>query len=520
MRPLLAFLTLAGLTQTAGAFEIPTGIDDLAVHWDNTITAGLGWRAQGIDPVIGNNVTTHQSDYKFPNAGDMWKKRIDVLSEFDVVFRDNYGFRVSAAGWYDAAYDNHNYGSNPNLFAFRSRTDGFDSYTKRYYNGPSGELLDAFAFGNFNPGGHNLSMKVGQYSLVWGVSQVSIGEALSYGQQPMNFQKSAENPGISPKEIALPLPQVSFQADLVPKVSLAGYYQLAWRPNRLSEGGTYLGAADPLWQPTAGVPVAPGVTLPISEFEPPSHPGGNYGVQLSLTPEVMGGGNVSLVYRRFDEKQPWPLLVNDASFSGFHNSFARGVQLFGVSSNFGVGGISVGAEMNYTKNGALSSTGIGQDGARGDTWHALLNGMKMFGTTPLWNSSVLIAELGYTHLVNVNSRPDLFNGEGYACVGGQAAGCATKNTVTGSLIFQPMWFNVPFDGVNLTGNLVLAGYGIKGTTPNLIGGQLGSYTWGIGVTADIRNRYKLALQYTGYGARKAQQTTDRGNVILTFSTTL
>lgn len=34
------------------------------------------------------------------------------LSKFHFVYQKNYGFRVSAAGWYDAAYDDKVEGNN------------------------------------------------------------------------------------------------------------------------------------------------------------------------------------------------------------------------------------------------------------------------------------------------------------------------------------------------------------------------------------------------------------------------
>ncbi len=42
-------------------------------------------------------------------------QRVDLLSEFDVVWRQHYGARVSAAGWYDYAYRNSDVKQNPAL---------------------------------------------------------------------------------------------------------------------------------------------------------------------------------------------------------------------------------------------------------------------------------------------------------------------------------------------------------------------------------------------------------------------
>jgi Protein of unknown function (DUF1302) len=66
---------------------------------------------------------------------------------------------VSGAGWYDAAYDDTS-GCNPALCNFSSYPNQqYSDYTKRYYQGPSGELLDAFVFGRFDLGTVPTSVK-------------------------------------------------------------------------------------------------------------------------------------------------------------------------------------------------------------------------------------------------------------------------------------------------------------------------------------------------------------------------
>lgn len=520
LRPLVAALAMAGMASSAFAIDIPTGKEDVVINWNTTVKGGLGWRVDKIDPAIGNSATAHQSDYKFPDRWDMWQKRLDVLTEVDVIVKDSYGLRVSAAGWYDGAYSNTDYAYNPDLVAYRAHLGKFDDETKRFYRGPSGEFLDAFVFGTFDLAGRETSVKLGRHALVWGVSQVSMGESVSYSQQPSDLRKAAELPGASPKETALPLPQFSFQTGLTHTLSLSGYYQFDWKPNRLSAGGTFLGSADMLWGTSGGLPVAPYYTMPITDpVTPSSNSGRNFGVQLAYAPDWLEGGNIAVLYRKFDEKQPWALLLNDAIPTGFHHAYARGVEMVGLVSNFAAGGFSAGAEINYTRNGALASQGPGVFGARGDTWHFLLNGQKIIGETALWNSGVLVAEIGYTHLSKVRESPWLYNGKGYGCAGGVDAGCATDNTWTGSLIFQPTWFNAPAPGINLTGSFVLAGYGISGNSANLIGGKEGSYSWSVGVTADVRNKYKIGLQYSDSKAKKPELTTDRGRLNLTFTTT-
>ena len=93
--------TLAG---GALAFEFDTGNPDLSIRWDNTFRYNLGVRVEGRDNKIGNSAVSDEGTYSF-NTGNVVTNRIDVLSELDFVWKKRIGFRVSGAGWWDAAYD-------------------------------------------------------------------------------------------------------------------------------------------------------------------------------------------------------------------------------------------------------------------------------------------------------------------------------------------------------------------------------------------------------------------------------
>ena len=102
----------ATLSGCALAFEFDTGNPDLSIRWDNTFRYNLGVRVEGRDNKIGNSAVSDEGTYSF-NTGNAVTNRGDVLSELDVVWKKQLGFRVSGAGWYDAAYDSES-SSNPN----------------------------------------------------------------------------------------------------------------------------------------------------------------------------------------------------------------------------------------------------------------------------------------------------------------------------------------------------------------------------------------------------------------------
>ena len=535
-RRLLAPMLLLGAVASplAHAISIDTGNPDLQINWTTDLRLGLGWRAESIDSHIGDDPINQQSDYS-THSGDMWKRRLDVLTEMDVIYKGDYGVRVSATGWYDNAYDDHDLKGNPDLQGISAYADGqLSRQAQRYYNGPSGEILDAFVFGAFNLGSIPVSVKAGQYALIWGVSQVNGSDAISWSQQPANFQKGAEIPGASPKELALPLPQLSFQSQLSDTVSLSGYYHLDWKPNRQSEGGTFLGGPDFLYDDDGRIFVAsvPGFgNIYINQgniIEPDDKQKGNFGMQLSLSPDWYGG-TVGLVYRHLDEMQPWPVnfAVDPSEITGlrFHQVYNRGVDLFGAFTNFSWQDISWGAELSYRRGTALDSTGGplpdgSLDGATGNTWHALFNTQASMPVLPLYDTGVVVAELSYTYLDKVTHNKAVFS----ECADDlDGPGCGSRDASSFSLILLPTWLQV-LPGVDLTGNLTLAGYGLHGNSPVPTGSAERAYAWSTGVTADINMRYKVGLLYSDAGDAEerlgAMGSTDRGRITLTFQTSL
>src|SRR5690606_2403444 len=93
----LAIALAAGVMGTpALAFNIDTGNRDLSVRLDTTAKYSLGVRVEDREDKIANNRNFDETEYKF-DQGDVIMNRIDLLTELDVVYKRQYGFRVSAA---------------------------------------------------------------------------------------------------------------------------------------------------------------------------------------------------------------------------------------------------------------------------------------------------------------------------------------------------------------------------------------------------------------------------------------
>ncbi|MCY1359026.1 hypothetical protein D9M69_455790 [compost metagenome] len=141
-------------------------------------------------------------------------------------------------------------------------------------------------------------------------------------------------------------------------------------------------------------------------------------------------------------------------------------------------------------------------------------------TLPLYDTGVVVAELSYTYLDKVTHNEEVF---GKCADARDGPGCGTRDASSFSLILLPTWLQV-LPGVDLTGNLTLAGYGLHGNSPVLTGPAERAFAWSTGVTADINMRYKIGLLYSDAGDVEdrigAMGSTDRGRITLTFQTSL
>ncbi|CAM3999737.1 DUF1302 domain-containing protein [Roseateles saccharophilus] len=553
----LAPLTLAAATLflalPAGAFEINTGNPDVSVRWDNTVRVNLGWRVEGRDPKIANTVIADEGDYSF-DKGDMVAKRLDLLSEFDVVYKKRSGVRLSAAAWGDAAYGSSSR-SNPNApFAAIPSYVGnqYSSTIKRLYRGGTGEILDAFAFTGFDAGDVPVSVKLGRHSVYWGESLLLGGHmhSVAYAQSPLDLQKGFATPGVEAKELFRPIDQLSAQAQVADTLSLAATYALQWESARYPEGGTYLGPVDFVFNgpDRQYLSAALGFAKRGDAVRPRDR--GEWGLAARWSPNWLDG-TLGFYWRDFADKMPQTLLTQlPPAGSRYNLIYADHVKLFGISLAKNIGGVSLGAEVSQRRNTPLNSQTLGvaiglpdpgqTKGPRGDTWHALVNLLGTISRTPLFDAASWAGELQYSSWSKVRSGANLFNAVGYApCLANGTTrlrnwdkwdGCATKDYVGIGLGFTPSWFQV-VPGVDLSAPLTYA-IGLKGNSAVTFGGNEGLGNFSLGLSADVQQKYRFDLKYIDYLGRYRDNGTavtsqngfttflkDRGFVSLTFKAT-
>lgn len=502
-----------GAAGKAGAVGIPTGNENVEVRWDNTLRYTLGVRVKGQNDAILKDANADDGDRNF--ARGIVANRLDLLSEFDASYKKTYGIRVSGAAWYDQRYnsglDNTSVGSSNHLVNGQQAL-GLSSYTDRYYGGPSGELLDAFAFGTFTLGEIPFNLKVGRHTVIWGESMFASGGAqgISYSQSGIDAGKGFALPGVEMKEIFRPLNQVSLQVQPTKEITLGAQYFLQWEATRLPGAGSYLSFADLLGKGgeslvTPPPPIAMGVVRNAGDIDP--RQAKDWGLMARWSPAWLEG-TLGVYYRNFTAKDGQ---LNISPISGTYDfGYASDVNLYGVSVSQQYFGISVGAEMNYRTGmplqseaaiigpfpGATSSRlpGAGETfGTRGDTFHAVVNTLKLFTKSPVFDNAAFLTEFVYDRWLSISSGRELFKGrDGYAGVDR-----VTKDHVAAQFIFNPTWFQV-LPGVDLSMPLSCS-VGLAGTSsiiPEANNKNDGQY--GIGFSADIFQKYKADLNYVGY----------------------
>lgn len=538
-------LALAVLAATGGAsaMQIDVGNPDIRLRWDNTVRYNLGIRAEDQDSAIMNNPNFDESDGKF-DKGDIVTNRLDLLTEIDLAYKWHFGARVSAAAWYDDAYSDRTVDSNVPGYSTSYDNDRYSSEVERYVYGPSGEILDAFVWANFDLGNTPVNVKVGKHTNYWGEGLLFGSHAISYSQAPMDAVKAVTSPGIETKEVFLPIGQVSAKAQITNNLSISGQYFYEWDHTRMPFGGTYFGAADPFFEGPDRLPAAPGFDLRRGDSKF-GRDDANWGVMARYDIQRLGA-TVGAYYRQFDDYQAWLSPQIDMAAGQYRLVYPRNVKLMGISYAGNIGSASIGAELSYRQDGALNATGISaitNEGPRGDTYHAVLN--AVYGVPRNWlaDNSVLVAELVFSHLDKVTENEEFYKGRGNAACtdlrtpgvpgsGDKEDGCSTRNYSAVAVNYTPQYLAI-LPSWDLSVPLTL-NYGLYGNAANAGGGSEGALAWSVGAQMTYRQKHDFTLRYADTSAQEKNTLnangdemvngngnvggTDRGWVSLTYKT--
>jgi len=526
----LAVAVLGG-AGSACAIEIDLGNPDYRLRFDNTVRYNLGVRVEDQDSRIMNTPNYDESNGKF-GQGDVVTNRVDLLTEVDFAYKYLWGARVSAAAWYDDAYKDGTVESNIPGYSTSYKGDKYSSEVDRYVHGPSGEILDAFVWTNFEMGPVPVNLKIGRHTNYWGEGLLFGAHAISYSQAPTDAVKAVTSPGIETKEVFLPVGQVSVKAQVTENLSVAAQKYFEWEPTRFPYGGTYFGPVDFLFEGPDRAPLAPGFNVNKRDSLE-GRDSANWGVMAKLNVEQIEA-TVGAYYREFDDYQAWVGPQIDMASASYRLVYPREVKLAGLSFSRVFNSVSVGMDLSYRMDGALNTDSVSledNEGPRGDTIHFVANAVYGVPRNFIADNAVLVGEFVYSRLDKVTSHEELYKGEGYASCDNRGIdksdGCSTDDYFAVAVNYTPQYLSVlpSWDmEIPLTVN-----YGLEGNAPSGGAGSEGALAWSAGVKMTYIQRHEFSLRYADTSAKdktlagnriggNSVSTSDRGWLAFTYKT--
>ena len=524
----LALVTVPGAAaQAAEEADAPEaeGSGGLQFSWTNTVRYNAAFRVEGADRQLLGNPNLDDGDRNFDTG--LVSNRLELLSELDAVAANGWGARVSALGWYDTVYNQDN--DNPGFQggAFPNHTsEQFNEFTEktRDLHGRRIELRDAFVFGRADIGDTALTMRLGQYALVWGESLFFAQNAIAGGQSAFDIGRLLADPTAQAKEFVLPVPQASAQLQVTPTLTLGAYYQFRYRENRLPAVGSYLSTMDVAVDGAERLLLQPPFSADRTGDIDPSD-SGQFGVQLRWRVAETDIGFYAIRFHDKDFQQVVRLgLVNVAPGApapvfvvmptSYYLTWNEDTTAYGVSASRSFGEVNVAMEASIRKDQALASAGHAADAsalappgvipgsdnndhpayAVGDTAHVNASAIWSLGPSALWREALFIGEVAWNRMLNCN-----LNCKSPAPGAAPALDSnASRDAVSMRFVFEPTYRQV-FSGLDL-GVPLGVGYTPKGSRsvlgPSFPPEDGGDVT--LGLNATYNQVWRINLAYTAF----------------------
>ena len=491
----LSALSLALLgAGSAQAMSIDSGVSDLQLRWDNTMRYSNAWRLNKIDDetaASADNPNIDDGDRNFSRG--LVSNRFDLLSEFDLRYKRDYGLRVSAAAWYDSVYNENNDNNGRTFVNSQSvASDEFTSDTEKLH-GRKAEFLDAFVYGRFGLGDTSLNLKAGQFAQIYGESLFFGTNGIAAAQLSPDVIKATSVPGSQVKEIMMPSKQVSALWQLNQDLTLGAYYQLEWRKARLPAAGSYFSFADFVDEGGEALLTPFGLLRRGDDLD--AKDSGQGGVQVKYKAGDYEFGVYAAVFH-----DRFPQFYARPGEGDYRLVYGENIKTFGASVSTLIGESNIAAEVSVRQDMPLVATGntvflaAGSNADNndhpaypvGDTLHANVSAINVFPANALWQGASLTGELAFNRRLSISRNADALDPN------------ATRDATAMRVQFQPEYFQVlPQVDVQIPINI---GYGLSGRSsvngagfPAEHGGD-----FSIGLKADYQKTWYAAVNYTNF----------------------
>ena len=319
---------------TNGAQAYDATIGGWQVNIDTTLSSSVDVRASPID----QNFVGVANGGKFVLANNdngtlNYKNNTPVAATQRITTevqakREDYGFFIRATGFYDPITDSE-------------RTD-FQPLTRAAVRdvGADLRLLDAYAFARPDVFGHPVDVRVGAQALNWGEStfiQFGINSIT-----PLDVT-ALRTPGSELRNAFLPIPVVDLKTEIVPDLTIEGFWQPFWTRSKLEPDGSFFGNNDTLLdggtygnlrndfpdnpRSIYGVSLAAGDPFGASlSRSSDRHPTGldEFGIALRKTFTSLDDTEIGLYFENYDSRTPFGSdRTGDYNISGLGGTFAE-----------------------------------------------------------------------------------------------------------------------------------------------------------------------------------------------------
>jgi len=501
-------LAMLGCSQASIAADIPTGVRDLNLRWDNTLKYSVAARLKDPSDELTADPNQDDGDRSFDKG--LISNRVDLLSQLDLVYKRQYGVRVSGAAWYDDVYNQSNDHDSPataNNFSVPS--DEFNDRTEELH-GKDVELLDAFAFGSWRPGGKRLTVRAGRHAILYGESLFFGNNGIAGTQAPTDVIKLLSVPNSQFQEIIRPVSQISSELQLNSNLSIGGFYQFEWEENRIPSAGSFFSAADVI---EGGERFLLGPVDPTTQVGPAlfragdidASDSGQFGLKLSWRPEAVDA-EFGFYAVNYHDKSPQYYLTPGAAvnppigkFGEYQLVYPEDIQAYGVSFSTNVGDANVAGEFSTRRDVALVSDpqftvpGSGADNdanpayAVGNSVHAQLSTIYIATRNAVWDSATFLGEVAWNRATSVKENRSAL------------AANASRDAWATRFVFEPSWFQVA-PGLDLSVPLGV-GYSGEGNSSAVWqfnpGGEKGGDV-NLGIKALYDQRWKFGASYSHF----------------------
>ena len=445
---------------------------DARISLDDTITAGAVMRVQGPDRMlvgIANGGAAYSVNEDDGNLNFKSGSLVASIAQLKTDLTVNYkqvGFFVRSVMFVNGTL------ADKNLFDAKDFGPGREAPlselgTKRNdvkgHDGKRANILDAFAFGNFEVFNELVSVKLGRQVLNWGEStfiQNGLNSITSFDANRLQV------PGFELNEITQPVPLLFASTTLIDNVSVDGFYQLGWQRTIIPASGSYFSTNDfagiggtrayidfgragenaipgapclsaPGGPPTPVSCVPFGSSVPRARDRTP-HSSGQFGGALHILIPPLRDLDLTLYAARYHSRLPLFSGTSRASptapstDANYYTEYPKGIRLYGLSFNSSIPfGIAMQGEYSLKVGQPLQLqavelllTGLGQPSQidpipgdalgnkyiRGYRRHQVSQGdlsfTKLFGPSPWLKSddTLVLAEFGYTYVHDLPSQ--------------------------------------------------------------------------------------------------------------------